>query len=99
MAPVKCRSAASGCRRASSSRRSCAAAKFWFEKQRRRHLNEQYPGRTEIREIARVGEDRERRHGDDRHHRLRSEEHTSELQSLMRISYAVFGLKKKKRQQ
>src|SRR3546814_7030992 len=26
---------------------------------------------------------------------LRSEEHTSELQSLMRISYAVFGLKKK----
>src|SRR3546814_4935813 len=27
----------------------------------------------------------------------RSEEHTSELQSLMRISYAVFGLKKKKR--
>src|SRR3546814_9201158 len=37
-----------------------------------------------------------------RHHRLRrevdglrSEEHTSELQSLMRISYAVFCLKKK----
>src|SRR3546814_1170120 len=28
-------------------------------------------------------------------HRLRSEEHTSELQSLMRISYAVFCLKKK----
>src|SRR3546814_9467381 len=27
---------------------------------------------------------------------MRSEEHTSELQSLMRISYAVFGLKKKK---
>src|SRR3546814_6046732 len=27
--------------------------------------------------------------------RLRSEEHTSELQSLMRTSYAVFGLKKK----
>src|SRR3546814_4192019 len=27
--------------------------------------------------------------------RERSEEHTSELQSLMRISYAVFGLKKK----
>src|SRR3546814_5660591 len=26
---------------------------------------------------------------------LRSEEHTSELQSLMRISYAVFSLKKK----
>src|SRR3546814_2110451 len=31
-----------------------------------------------------------RLHGD------RSEEHTSELQSLMRISYAVFCLKKKK---
>src|SRR3546814_6247545 len=27
--------------------------------------------------------------------RMRSEEHTSELQSLMRISYAVFCLKKK----
>src|SRR3546814_9158344 len=30
------------------------------------------------------------------HSPLRSEEHTSELQSLMRISYAVFCLKKKK---
>src|SRR3546814_10221058 len=30
------------------------------------------------------------------HQRSRSEEHTSELQSLMRISYAVFCLKKKK---
>src|SRR3546814_5949376 len=30
------------------------------------------------------------------HNRRRSEEHTSELQSLMRISYAVFCLKKKK---
>src|SRR3546814_8790433 len=29
----------------------------------------------------------------------RSEEHTSELQSLMRISYAVFSLKKKKQYQ
>src|SRR3546814_8420517 len=36
--------------------------------------------------------------GDGLHRRLpvRSEEHTSELQSLMRISYAVFCLKKKK---
>src|SRR3546814_3969061 len=33
------------------------------------------------------------RHGD---RDLRSEEHTSELQSLMRISYAVFCLKNKK---
>src|SRR3546814_1571410 len=31
-----------------------------------------------------------------RSHVERSEEHTSELQSLMRISYAVFCLKKKK---
>src|SRR3546814_10174387 len=30
---------------------------------------------------------------------MRSEEHTSELQSLMRISYAVFCLKKKKQNQ
>src|SRR3546814_3188435 len=29
---------------------------------------------------------------------IRSEEHTSELQSLMRISYAVFCLKKKQKQ-
>src|SRR3546814_8011940 len=33
------------------------------------------------------------------HHRQRSEEHTSELQSLMRISYAVFCLKKKNNKQ
>src|SRR3546814_2885507 len=32
-----------------------------------------------------------------RHRSARSEEHTSELQSLMRISYAVFCLKKKKK--
>src|SRR3546814_2873031 len=31
--------------------------------------------------------------------RVRSEEHTSELQSLMRISYAVFCLKKKTKKQ
>src|SRR3546814_4511596 len=42
--------------------------------------------------------------GDDRDisvilRRRRSEEHTSELQSLMRISYAVFCLKKKKNNQ
>src|SRR3546814_1558812 len=37
------------------------------------------------------------RHRPGRPHRgRRSEEHTSELQSLMRISYAVFCLKKKK---
>src|SRR3546814_5306140 len=41
---------------------------------------------------------RERDRMIDVHHTiLRSEEHTSELQSLMRISYAVFCLKKKKK--
>src|SRR3546814_2824359 len=35
--------------------------------------------------------------GDEKTSWMRSEEHTSELQSLMRISYAVFCLKKKKR--
>src|SRR3546814_8725756 len=33
-----------------------------------------------------------------KHHLYRSEEHTSELQSLMRISYAVFCLKKNRTQ-
>src|SRR3546814_5506709 len=33
--------------------------------------------------------------GDEEYQAVRSEEHTSELQSLMRISYAVFCLKKK----
>src|SRR3546814_2853764 len=33
----------------------------------------------------------------EKNHAERSEEHTSELQSLMRISYAVFCLKKKKK--
>src|SRR3546814_4408947 len=35
--------------------------------------------------------------GRPRKNKWRSEEHTSELQSLMRISYAVFCLKKKKK--
>src|SRR3546814_9999542 len=37
--------------------------------------------------------------GIDKARAQRSEEHTSELQSLMRISYAVFCLKKKKQRQ
>src|SRR3546814_8670001 len=44
------------------------------------------------RQLHRAGRDRDRRLC----HVPRSEEHTSELQSLMRISYAVFCLKKKK---
>src|SRR3546814_3999594 len=39
--------------------------------------------------------DRGEAHGPAQQPVLRSEEHTSELQSLMRISYAVFCLKKK----
>src|SRR3546814_9170754 len=37
----------------------------------------------------------DRKEAERREDRCRSEEHTSELQSLMRISYAVFCLKKK----
>src|SRR3546814_9240719 len=48
-------------------------------------------GRGGVRRRAR-GEGRHRQPASDR-----SEEHTSELQSLMRISYAVFCLKKKKK--
>src|SRR3546814_3939411 len=47
-------------------------------------------------EIRADGGDRRLLEHDLRHpHGVRSEEHTSELQSLMRISYAVFCLKKK----
>src|SRR3546814_10556878 len=72
----------------------------------RSHRRPQYRGIGEKRQGSR----RDRlaqdigHHGKDRlHERIidlcldrRSEEHTSELQSLMRISYAVFCLKKKK---
>src|SRR3546814_5697668 len=47
---------------------------------------------------ARVGWRRSRPSARDVAGEGRSEEHTSELQSLMRISYAVFCLKKKKKQ-
>src|SRR3546814_1311819 len=43
-----------------------------------------------------VGNDEVVERDDEGQHGARSEEHTSELQSLMRISYAVFCLKKKK---
>src|SRR3546814_7897064 len=50
---------------------------------------------------ARTGRDALQVQWDDSqaHRKGRSEEHTSELQSLMRISYAVFCLKKKKKYQ
>src|SRR3546814_2198118 len=58
-------------------------------------LEVQPPGAHRLhRRQVEAGEDVQQQQGDDA---LRSEEHTSELQSLMRISYAVFCLKKKKR--
>src|SRR3546814_9640167 len=52
------------------------------------------------RRCLRLLRDEYRRHQHARLHQIpRSEEHTSELQSLMRISYAVFCLKKKKTQE
>src|SRR3546814_3914111 len=46
---------------------------------------------SRVNELAKTGKDADFGKGDT----LRSEEHTSELQSLMRISYAVFCLKTK----
>src|SRR3546814_6756877 len=46
--------------------------------------------------LSRGARHRRRVYEGDQGFRRRSEEHTSELQSLMRISYAVFCLKKKK---
>src|SRR3546814_2572319 len=50
------------------------------------------PGRDHLHRKVPLGEAQPRER-----HPHRSEEHTSELQSLMRISYAVFCLKKKKK--
>src|SRR3546814_9451664 len=67
-----------------------------------RRLGPQVDGANEVRRVLRDVLLHERLlpavHPD--HRQRRSEEHTSELQSLMRISYAVFCLKKtqKKRQ-
>src|SRR3546814_5953002 len=52
--------------------------------------------RSQLYPVARQRAGRVRRCDDAAGRALRSEEHTSELQSLMRISYAVFCLKKKK---
>src|SRR3546814_5859455 len=75
--------------------------------QRRTNARNRLPGETRIRIVEeRTGENRlDRDAGDTRTAAdealqavvvARSEEHTSELQSLMRISYAVFCLKKQK---
>src|SRR3546814_3897307 len=57
-----------------------------FGKSKAKLLTEKQ-GKVTFDDVAGIDEAREE---------LRSEEHTSELQSLMRISYAVFCLKKKK---
>src|SRR3546814_6330645 len=53
--------------------------------------------RGDVVETRPIAGTRPRFDGDDDGARIRSEEHTSELQSLMRISYAVLCLKKKKK--
>src|SRR3546814_4475146 len=67
-----------------------------------RSTDRQAVGRAEDPGVARQGADQpaggaaaRRADGIARPRHRRSEEHTSELQSLMRISYAVFCLKKK----
>src|SRR3546814_8332753 len=61
----------------------------------RHRADRDFPEKRRRRCSCGVGGGRWRRAGR-RRRRHRSEEHTSELQSLMRISYAVFCLKKKK---
>src|SRR3546814_8868881 len=53
-------------------------------------------GKAVVERHIRHAGDRRAEQGDGGGFAARSEEHTSELQSLMRISYAVFCLKKKK---
>src|SRR3546814_3697429 len=58
-----------------------------------------WPGRTRSMSRGKIGKVATVRDGSAITNMGRSEEHTSELQSLMRISYAVFCLKKKKKNQ
>src|SRR3546814_3997070 len=65
-----------------------------------RHAEPGLPSSARARRVARASESaapagRSPQTTASRQRRRRSEEHTSELQSLMRISYAVFCLKKK----
>src|SRR3546814_8824025 len=65
----------------------------------RRAADRAYGGRRALALARRAVGERSRQpagaHRERRREMVRSEEHTSELQSLMRISYAVFCLKKK----
>src|SRR3546814_1825455 len=63
----------------------------------RRRRTARDPGRARSAALCRAGDRSRHDHRADRGQAsARSEEHTSELQSLKRISYAVFCLKKKK---
>src|SRR3546814_6792007 len=74
----------------------------WLERRIRRVFPELAGARRVEADIGdgdvRSGDDQRRDDKESRGRGVRSEEHTSELQSLMRISYAVFCLKKKKKQ-
>src|SRR3546814_10889111 len=75
--------------------RSCFTDRFVcvFASRRLRKFKLYIPSeRYDEKALAKLGDPKIGRVND-----LRSEEHTSELQSLMRISYAVFCLKKKKK--
>src|SRR3546814_2499268 len=81
-----------------------------FRSQEQRVVEHEVGGRHREQHPGHAADDEGQHEGDRPHHRqlepdaaavhgeqpVRSEEHTSELQSLMRISYAVFCLKKKK---
>src|SRR3546814_8736148 len=67
-----------------------------FRSRRRRHRPRTRQDRCHLRTLAGGAADRAGRQPRGSDGGLRSEEHTSELQSLMRISYAVFCLKKKR---
>src|SRR3546814_10166105 len=66
-------------------------------RRRRLHAGRARRQRPERDRMAIQGADRRSGAWQHHHYDQRSEEHTSELQSLMRISYAVFCLKKKKK--
>src|SRR3546814_2837095 len=71
------------------------AAEKWLEINRQ--YSEAWPNITRKKEAP--GDADQWKDVPDKFEKHRSEEHTSELQSLMRISYAVFCLKKKRKRQ
>src|SRR3546814_5611021 len=64
----------------------------------RLHRSVRIAAGNKVQLVQRIARARRRRRAVHANRNRRSEEHTSELQSLMRISYAVFCLKKKKQQ-